>query len=258
MPRREGLKSRMIRVSTIGTLIFGLCIVGGSAASELTISPVQKDGLAVALDFCVMHQSIGEQCEKPSDDAKVRFTDLPAGNYSVYPLGDPMWHADPVEIELIDEGRHAVTFKMKTYVDFDALASQLQRGWRIRLDRTSVWGGGSIDIFSTANGGATARTWSERSPDQKSEIELTSADRDRLVDILERAQLFSGQYAGTDARSVDLSFDTLRVENGRAVAMLVTSGNPAFSVGARRELMLFFEEIQDRFEKHREESTEDG
>ena len=170
MPSREGLsKSRMIRVPAIGVgLIFGLCIAAGSVASELTISPVQKDGLTVALDFCVMHQGTGEQCEKPSEDGKVRFTGLAAGNYSVYPLGDPMWHADPQEIELIKDGRHAVTVKLKTYVDFDALTSQLQlqRGWRIRLDRTSVWGGGSIDIFSTANGGATARTWSERSPDQ--------------------------------------------------------------------------------------------
>ncbi|MEM8931532.1 MAG: hypothetical protein AAGE94_10170 [Acidobacteriota bacterium] len=242
------------RQVTRASIVSLIVAVGIAGASELTVTAVQGDGLTVAVDVCVTHQETNAfRCEAaPEDGGGVRFTDLPAGPYVATLAGDPMWEGEPVEIEVAAEGDQSVTVELTTRIDFDTLSSRLGDFWRLRFDQTSGWGdGGTIEVVGYTSGKTVARWQPPRSTDPPIEIELTSTERDDFVAVLQRARLFDGGHVGTDTTPTDGPFDTLRMNNGGATAILVTSGNPTFAVGPRRELMQSLDALRRRLDSRR-------
>lgn len=248
---RRAYRALAAKVLLIFTCV-GVFGASTGGAAELTVTAVQGDGLTVEVGLCVAQRSLPfHRCKAAAGDGEgVRFVDLAAGKYVVLLDGDVMWNADPVDIELTADSRHSVTVELTPMVDFEALASTY-RLWEIRLHRLSGWGdGGTIEISGATTGRAAAR-WRQPPPrvrDTSAELELTPAEHDRLVSLLEGSRLFDGGHAGTDRTRTDGSFDTLRVSNGLATALLVTSGNPTFAVGDRRDLLRFIDELWRRLE----------
>jgi hypothetical protein len=79
--------------------------------------------------------------------------------------------------------------------------------------------------------GDTMRTLSVRR-------ELDSAESARVAGLAEAAKLFDGGHVGIDGSSLDAVFDRLELRGDRGeCVILVTSGNPTFHDGPRRELL---------------------
>jgi hypothetical protein len=68
--------------------------------------------------------------------------------------------------------------------------------------------------------------------------ELTRPDVQKLMELLQRSRLFSGDYAGADSTPADGVFETLKVTVGAQTAVIVTSGNPSFKTDASRAELL--------------------
>lgn len=66
---------------------------------------------------------------------------------------------------------------------------------------------------------------------------LTSDEAGRLVRFVHASHLLAGDYIGLDETPGDGVFETLRITVSSGTGVLVTSGNPSFTTGARRELL---------------------
>jgi hypothetical protein len=66
---------------------------------------------------------------------------------------------------------------------------------------------------------------------------LSSGEVARLVRLVHESRLLAGDYVGLDGTPGDGVFETLRITLGARTGVLVTSGNPSFTTGARRELL---------------------
>ena len=64
------------------------------------------------------------------------------------------------------------------------------------------------------------------------------------------SDLFAGNHVGTDSTAVDGLFETLKVtEPGRRTVVLVSSGNDAFTIGSRRELIRLLYSLLNELQK---------
>lgn len=67
---------------------------------------------------------------------------------------------------------------------------------------------------------------------------LTAEEVARVVRMVREGNLFAGDHVGVDGTGSDgPPFETLRVSVGTETAVLVTSGNPAFTTGTRQQLL---------------------
>lgn len=65
-----------------------------------------------------------------------------------------------------------------------------------------------------------------------------------LKQSLQTAEIHEAPFWGTDERFADVSLRTMEVRDGLGYGVLVTSGNPSFEKGPRRELTDFIHGIE--------------
>jgi hypothetical protein len=78
---------------------------------------------------------------------------------------------------------------------------------------------------------------------------LTDTESSRLTELLENPEFWKGSIAGVDCRYADCSFVRLDIRSGKERAIIIASGNPTFSFGARQQLTRLLQSIQGRIER---------
>ena len=79
---------------------------------------------------------------------------------------------------------------------------------------------------------------------------LTGEEVARLRGLVRESKLMTGGYIGTDTTASDGVFETLKVLDGTATAgVLVTSGNPSFVTGPRRQLLDWLRALLSELQK---------
>jgi len=78
---------------------------------------------------------------------------------------------------------------------------------------------------------------------------LTSEEANRLVRLVHDSHLLAGDYFGRDETPGDGVFETLRITVTAGTGVLVTSGNPSFTKGARRELLNWLQALMRALEE---------
>lgn len=217
-------------------------------ASQLAITAIQGDGHPVTVEMCIRSRdAANRRCERTAEDGTVLFKDLLEGVYVVSLQYHPVWKAETREIVVSGGDRQELQLRVTPRIDFESLDQLYADFWHVRLEWLSGWGaGGTIEVIRYTTGTAVARWRPPLSTDEPQKMELEDEERDRLLEALKRARLFGGGYVGTDTTATDGPFNTLYVKNGGAAAVLVTSGNPSFETGARRELLRLLSEYRDR------------
>ena len=99
----------------------------------------------------------------------------------------------------------------------------------------------SPDAIGSAHGG-TSRPQRRR--------KLSAAESADLRRLSGAARLFDGGYAGVESTASDGTFEILTVTDGRT-AVLVTSGNPSFAKGPRKELLDWLHRQEEALRKDR-------
>ncbi len=69
-----------------------------------------------------------------------------------------------------------------------------------------------------------------------SKVSLSRQQVGELRVSLQQAELFQGQYWGTDGRGLDMALQALTVMDGARTATLVVSFNDSFEAGPRKRL----------------------
>jgi hypothetical protein len=79
---------------------------------------------------------------------------------------------------------------------------------------------------------------------------ITADESEELRQLYDAARLFEGGHIGLDLTFNDAMFETLTIRRGRAV-VLVTSGNPTFQSGPRKELLNWLQRLEAAVRKSR-------
>lgn len=77
---------------------------------------------------------------------------------------------------------------------------------------------------------------------------ITADESEELRQLYDAARLFDGGHIGVDLTANDGMFEILTVRRGRAV-VLVTSGNPTFQSGPRKELLNWLQRLEGALKK---------
>jgi len=77
---------------------------------------------------------------------------------------------------------------------------------------------------------------------------ITADESEKLRQLYDAARLFEGEHIGLDLTARDGTFETLTVRGGRAV-VLVTSFNPTFQSGPRKELLDWLQRLKGTLRK---------
>ena len=110
-------------------------------------------------------------------------------------------------------------------------------------------GSGAQERYAVAHSSVRARPLS-RLPNRRRDRSLASQDVAAFADLVAKSELCIGGHIGTDRRAVDGHLETLMTGcAGGTVAVLVTSGNPTFANGARRELLELIRSREDELRK---------
>jgi len=115
-------------------------------------------------------------------------------------------------------------------------------GWlKVELVNDAIWGRCELSTFVDEKGKGTQRICC-RSDEGKPTIEveepLTAPDVAQLRQRLRDADLFHGQFWGSDLRGLDAPFVTLAVHDQSQAAIIVYSKNRSFETGGRRRLLV--------------------
>jgi hypothetical protein len=111
-----------------------------------------------------------------------------------------------------------------------------------QLDVSASLNGGQAELFCgpVPNGArGKGRTQTRR---------ITADESERLRQLYDAARLFEGEHIGLDLTARDGTFETLTVRRGRAV-VLVTSFNPTFQSGPRKELLDWLQRLKGTLRK---------
>ena len=79
--------------------------------------------------------------------------------------------------------------------------------------------------------------------DLMSQRTLTSQETQRLLALTTGNDILSGTASGKDLASTDGVTETVTIQRGTEITVLVASGNPSFETGSRRELLNFLHSI---------------
>ena len=77
---------------------------------------------------------------------------------------------------------------------------------------------------------------------------ITADESEELRQLYDSARLFDSGHIGLDLTARDGMFQTLTVRGGRAV-VLVTSVNPTFQTGPRKELLDWLQRLESGLRK---------
>ncbi len=114
-------------------------------------------------------------------------------------------------------------------------------GWfKAELVSDSVWFHCELTAFVDEAGSGSQRVScrsDEGKPTFQVEEPLTALEIARLRKLLRDADLFQGQFWGTDLRGLDVGLITLAVNDESKAAVVVCFKNESFDTGARRELL---------------------
>lgn len=78
---------------------------------------------------------------------------------------------------------------------------------------------------------------------------MTKEEANRLLRLAHDSDLLSGGHIGSDGTSADGVLETVTVTQSGRTAILVTSDNPTFTTGSRRELLDLLSAIFDEMMK---------
>ena len=121
-------------------------------------------------------------------------------------------------------------------------------GWfKAELVSDSIWGHCELAAFVDEHSQGTQRVTC-RSEDGKPTVQveerLSSSDIAQLRQLLRDADLFQGQFWGSDLRGLDAVFTTLAVNDESRAAVVVCYKNEAFETGSRRRLLDWTERMR--------------
>jgi hypothetical protein len=111
-----------------------------------------------------------------------------------------------------------------------------------QLDVSASLNGGQAELFCgpVPNGArGKGRTQTRR---------ITADESEEMRQLYDAAKLFDGGYDGVDLTANDGPFEFLIVRYGHA-AVLVTSGNPTFRSGPRKELLNWLQRLEAALRK---------
>lgn len=93
--------------------------------------------------------------------------------------------------------------------------------------------------------------YSERPTEMLRQRKLTGEEVHRLVGLVREGDLFAGGHIGIDGTGSDgPPFETLRVSVEAETGVLVTSGNPTFTTGARQQLLDWLQALLRELQEH--------
>ena len=110
-----------------------------------------------------------------------------------------------------------------------------------------------LDVSASLNGGE-ARSFcgplaeGARDKGRTQARRITADESGELRRLYDAAALFGGGHIGLDLTANDAMFEILTVRRGRAV-VLVTSGNPTFQSGPRKELLNWLQRLEGALRK---------
>ena len=110
-----------------------------------------------------------------------------------------------------------------------------------RLDVGTYESGGSAYLRCVRYGVAPRELLGNR--------KLTAEEVTRLVGLVREGNLFAGDHIGIDGRGSDVPFETLTITVEPETAVLVTSGNPSFTTGARQQLLDWMHAVMRELEE---------
>jgi hypothetical protein len=234
-------------------------LAGGRAtagAADLEVAVVQGDGLPVEVALRLERSNPYElvSMQRTGVLGRTTFRGLSDGAYVVRAdwYGE-LWAPQAAEVSIVRGESARLALTVRPRIDFRSLDDDYKGPWSVRIEWTSGWGDhGAIEIrgfISTAGVQPTGAVFEPPyQPTEPKWIELDPDEADRLLATMKQAKLFGGGHVGTNTTSSDGPFDTLRVSNGSATAVLVVSGNPSFATGARRELLRLLTELRARLD----------
>jgi hypothetical protein len=105
-----------------------------------------------------------------------------------------------------------------------------------------------MDVSASLNGGQARLFCGPRAEDARDKgrtqtRRITAEESAALRRLYDAAGLFDGGHVGLDLTANDAMFESLTVRGSRAVS-LVTSGNPTFRSGPRKELLNWLQRLE--------------
>jgi hypothetical protein len=77
-------------------------------------------------------------------------------------------------------------------------------------------------------------------------LSIVAADVERMRDLSERSDLFTGQVWGEDPRGLDSALVTLQFSEDLKIVTLTCTGNETFNSGVRKELVSLLKSLADK------------
>lgn len=137
-----------------------------------------------------------------------------------------------------------------------ALARTPFSGWlNVELVNDSVWGHCELRLSVGPDGHGSQQVdcrSDEGKPTVQSKEPLSGDDILRLRQLLRDADVFQGQFWGTDHRALDGPFVTLAVHDESRAAVLVCVMNESFEAGSRQALLTWlFDRVRAKEQENR-------
>jgi hypothetical protein len=109
-------------------------------------------------------------------------------------------------------------------------------------------------VISDGSGGASSRCVRNATPPSHvgGERKLTAEQTKQLLAVARDSDLWGGGHVGVDSTAADGLFETLKVNGSQGTVVLVTSGNPTFMSGRRRQLLQMLHTILDQLRSQAE------
>ncbi len=218
--------------------------------AEVRVTATVADGVPVRAQIDLSAPGIRFHARRLTDgDGVAAFRDLAAGEYRLEVFDPGVWEPQRQSIRLAADEGVEVPLALAPVVQVERIDPEWSGFWQVRHLWSSGRGGGGELVITAFKDGPARLTFSlpGRPVGEESRLELSGRERDEIRSLLRQAELFAGHHLGTDSRAGDGPFNTLTVRNGAVTAVLVTSGNSSFRIGARGTLLATLVELRQRF-----------
>ncbi len=222
--------------------------------AEIRVEAALDGGVPVRAQVDLSAPQLGFHARRlTAGDGVAAFRDLAAGEYRLEVFDPGVWEPLRQSIRLAPDEVAEISLVLTPAVPAERIDPEWSRFWLVRHFWSSGRGDGGEIIVTGFEGGSARATYRapDRPPGEVSRLELSGREREEIVGMLRRAELFEGRHLGTDARTGDGPFNTLTVRNGAVAAVLVTSGNVSFRIGARGGLLASLTELRLRLDDRR-------